>query len=273
MLPTGALLKAMLANATVPMTGVAGYPNNSSGWGLIRLDRTLFFAGGQRRLSVWDVRHAVGPTNGGRARHTVDVVGDTEDLKITLAFTDAPAGIGSFANPKVNDLDLKVTAPNGTFYLGNAFTNGVSTPNGGAAVGDSLNTIETVLVKNPPKGRWIIEVIGFRVAVGGPGQGYGLVASATTKRKHSMCFVAEAVYGDPRHPDVESLRAWRDRSLAPGARGRRLMAAAVAVYARVGPPAARVVEGRPRLRAILRRLLLAPLAHTVAHDVAGRRWR
>ena len=262
MVPTGALLKAILLNATVPMTGVAGYPNNTTGWGLIRLDRTLYFDGALRRLALWDVRHAVGPTNSARQTHTVEVVDNTEDLKITMAFSDAPAGLASFATPAVNDLDLKVTAPDGTTYLGNAFTNGVSTPNGGAAVGDSLNTVETVYLHNPAKGKWTIEVIGFRVAVGGPGQGYGLVASATTKK--SLCFVAGAVYGDPDHPDVAALRAWRDRTLLPGARGRRLMAAFVRMYEQVGPPAARLVGGRPRVCAILRRFALHPLARAVS---------
>ena len=44
--PTGALLKAVLLNSTVDMTGGSpGTPHATEGWGLIRLDRTLVFCG------------------------------------------------------------------------------------------------------------------------------------------------------------------------------------------------------------------------------------
>jgi hypothetical protein len=260
MTPTGALLRAILVNATVDMTGVANYPNDTEGWGLLRLDRALFFPGSRRRMMLWDVRHATGPTNRETRTHTVEVTDDTEELKVTMVFSDPAPATGSFASPVVNDMDLRVIAPDGTLYLGNDFANGVSRPNS-AAVGDTLNTIETVLVRNPAKGRWTIEVQAFRVSVGNPGQGYGLVATAGTK---SGCFVAGAVYGDPDHPEVEALRAWRDRWLERGqGRRRRLMQAAVRVYGRLGPPASRLVAGHAWVRAVLRRWALSPLARHV----------
>ena len=260
MTPTGALLRAILANATIDMTGVASYPNDSEGWGLVRLDRTLFFPGARRQMTLWDVRHATGPTSRETRTHTIDVDDSTEQLKVTMAFSDPSPAAGSFASPTVNDVDLRVIAPDGTQYIGNDFTNGFSTPNG-VAIGDTLNTIETVLVNNPARGKWTIEVQAFRVAVGNPGQGYGLVASATTA---SGCFIAGTVYGDPDHPEVEALRAWRDRWLRPGARGRAAMLAAGWLYDRIGPPAARAVAGHDRVRAVLRRLWLAPIARRVA---------
>ncbi len=259
MTPTGALLKAILVNATVDMTGVAGYPNDTEGWGLIRLDRALFFPGSRRQMTLWDVRHAVGPTNRETRSHTFDVAESTEQLKITLAFSDSPPAAGSFAAPVVNDLDLRVFAPDGTLYVGNDFVDGVTQPNG-ALVGDSLNTVETVLVNNPATGRWTIDVLAFRVAVGNPGQGYGLVATATIA---SGCFVAGAVYRNPDHPDVVALRAWRDRTLRPGTPGRRAMQLAVRLYRRLGPTAARAVAGHDRLRAAIRRIALAPIARRV----------
>ncbi len=263
--PTGNLLKAVLVASTVDLSGVAGYPNVSEGWGLIRLDRALFFKGGQRRLAVWDVRHATGPTSRDLRTHTFKVDSDTEQLKVVLTFSDPPPAAGAFASPTVNDLDLRVFAPDGTVYRGNDFTNGVSTVNS-VFIGDPLNTIEVVLIDKPPAGQWTIEVSAFRVAVGNPGQGYAVAASA--RLKSGGCFVATAVYGDADHPDVEALRAWRDRNLeAGGVRGRamRLLAAA---YERAGPGLARGVQLAPPVQRVLRRALLPAAARLVREEAS-----
>ena len=70
---------------------------------------------------------------------------------------------------------LRVTSPDSTDYLGNDFTNGVSTPNGTTA--DNVNNVEMVVVNNPVTGKWQLEVLGV-INVGNPGQGYALVATA-----------------------------------------------------------------------------------------------
>lgn len=77
------------------------------------------------------------------------------------------------------------------------------------------------------------------------------------------CFIATAVYADTLHPDVTALRAWRDRLLrARGARG-AAMRAVEAVYNRVGPPLARLVQSRSWARRCLRRAVFAPWARVV----------
>jgi hypothetical protein len=76
----------------------------------------------------------------------------------------------------------------------------------------------------------------------------------------SDCFVASAVYGDPRHPDVATLRSWRDERLAAGSPAMRLLAAA---YTRIGPPLARLTAPRPRLARLLRATLIAPCARAL----------
>jgi hypothetical protein len=82
----------------------------------------------------------------------------------------------------------------------------------------------------------------------------------TAGKRAGSCFVATAVYGDPSHEDVVALRAFRDRHLTEGARGRRAMSVIVALYRQLGPPLARLVEGRRPVATALRRLLLHPLA-------------
>ena len=143
--PTGALLKATLLNATIDMTGVAGYPSNNEGWGLARLNNSLFFTGAPRRLSAWDVRHADGLATGEFQAFTVNVAASGEPLKVTLAWSDPPGTAGA-ANPIVNNLDLTVTAPDATTFRGNVFAGGQSTP-GGAA--DTLNNVEQIADQHP----------------------------------------------------------------------------------------------------------------------------
>jgi hypothetical protein len=254
LIPTGALLKGLLLNATVDMTGVPGYPSDTEGFGLLRLDRGLYFDGDLRHLRVWDVRHATGPTTGDDRTHHFEVDNTFEPLRVTLVWSEPPPAAAAFANPVVNDLDLKVTAPDGTVYIGNDFTNGVSTPNS-FVTPDDTNNVEMVVVNNPPTGKWKIEVEAFRVRIGNPGQGYALLVTANLA---SNCFVASAVYGNPSHPDVEFIRDWRDRVRAGGGAGARAMGVLVALYTRVGPPLARVVRSHPWVGLLLRRRVFEP---------------
>jgi len=92
--PSGALLKATLLNSTRDMTGVAGFPSDTEGWGVITLDRTLFFPGGPRDLRVWDVRNASddslvttyqpGVLNGDE--YKIVLGGSSEPLRVTLVW-------------------------------------------------------------------------------------------------------------------------------------------------------------------------------------------
>lgn len=185
-LPTGALLKAVLTNATVDMTGVAGYPSDTEGFGLLKLDRTLPLgapgAAPRPQLRAWDVTHDIGPSFVDVRRHEFDVASGASELKVTLVWTDPPPPMSLPARPTMNHLDVLAIAPNGTTYAGNDFTNGVSTPN--AKIGkDLVNTVKTVVVKAPGAGKWVLEVSAIvntgKQDVGSSHvrQGYALVAS------------------------------------------------------------------------------------------------
>jgi M6 family metalloprotease-like protein len=173
--PSGALIKATLLNSTRDMTGVAGFPNMTEGWGIIRLDDALFFAGGPLNLRVWDRRNADGLATGESAEHHVDVASNAQRLKVTMVWTEPPSAANA-AVPLVNNLDLRVVSPDGTqTFLGNQFAGGVSVA-GGAA--DTTENIEMVLINAPAPGDWTITVAGTAVNVGNPGQGYALVVTA-----------------------------------------------------------------------------------------------
>ncbi len=173
--PTGSLVKATLLNGTLDMSGHAGYPGNTEGWGLERLNNVLFFPGSPRGLRVLERRHAAGLATGEFAAMAVDVASAVQPLKVTLVWADAP-GLAGAANPVVNDLDLTVIAPDGTTFRGNVFAGGVSVA-GGAP--DALNNVEQVLVPSPAIGTWTVRVGAPAVNVGLPAQGFAVVATAT----------------------------------------------------------------------------------------------
>ena len=170
--PTGALLKAMVTNSAVNMTGIALYPNDIEGWGRVLLDRSLYFSGDSRRLWFRDVRHADGLETGQMDEYTIEIANLLEPLDVTLVFADVPAShLTSFA--PVNDLDLEVEGPDGLF-LGNVFDAFAgSSVTGGSA--DSLNNTERVIRTVPTPGTWTIRVRAPDVPLGP--QGYAVVVN------------------------------------------------------------------------------------------------
>jgi hypothetical protein len=158
------------------MSGVAGYPGYQEGWGRLLLDNVTYFAGDRRQLWVHDVVHNQGVAHNASQTSTFTVTSNAKYLRVTMAFADAP-GSAYAAAPVVNDLDLKITAPNGTVYFGNNFMWGprttVSRPNPSST--DQKNTLEQVFVVKPQAGTWTAEVVGANVPTGP--QGYALVAT------------------------------------------------------------------------------------------------
>ncbi len=169
--PSGALIKATMINASVDMTGVAGYPSNREGWGRLLADYSLYFPGDARTLWAADVRNASGLDTGEVVEYPVEVIGSGEQLRVTMQFTDPAAASGaSFA--AVNDLDLEVVAPDGTMYKGNVFSGGASVTGGSK---DDRNNLEQVHINLPAVGTWTVRVSAAAVNIGT--QGYALVAS------------------------------------------------------------------------------------------------
>ena len=173
--PTGALMKAVLLNATVDMAGVTGFPSNREGWGRLVLDQALYFAGEDRRLIVRDVRNASGLQTSESFTFNFTVWQPGSDLRIAMVFTDPPGAVGA-ANPVVNDLDLIVIAPNpdiigGSIYRGNYFKSNQSAAGG---VADPLNNVEQVYLPAPPVGTYSVQVQATAVNSPAP-QGFAIV--------------------------------------------------------------------------------------------------
>ena len=171
---SAALVKAVLINSAIDLLdenndGVLDnaepVPNIHEGWGRVDL------------VNATDESDAffdeVAPlTTGTSASHTFDVTAPGVPMKVTLAWTDYPSSTSAAIN-LVNDLDLTVTAPDGTIYQGNAFSGGWSMAGGSA---DRLNNVENVYVFAAAAGTWTITVSGYNVPQGP--QPFALVVDA-----------------------------------------------------------------------------------------------
>ncbi len=177
--PSGALIRATLMNTGQDLTGAAagfqvptGYPSVQEGWGRVKADDALYFPGDARKLLVKDIRNNSGLSTGGEDVTNINVLGSTQALRITLTWTEPPATAGA-GQAAVNDLDLVVEGPSGT-YLGNVFNTatGFSTTGG---TRDAKNSTEQVHIANPAAGTWTVRVRGTNVATGT--QGFALVTT------------------------------------------------------------------------------------------------
>ncbi|HEU4663958.1 MAG TPA: S8 family serine peptidase [Dokdonella sp.] len=180
--PTGAVMKAVLLNGTVPTTSPSAFPNTGTGWGRPWLDSNLWFKNtmpngdDSRRLRVFERTNASGLETGDVNEYTIANVGAGVELRVTLAWFDPDASIGA-ASTLVNNLDLEVVGPGGT-YLGNHFSGNVSVPGGTA---DAKDTVEQVRLTAPSAGSYTIRVKGTSIPgngrAGSDRQGYGLAVS------------------------------------------------------------------------------------------------
>ena len=155
---SSALLRSMAIASSDPNVGSYVIPSFDIGWGRVDDDSVLYFAGDLRRLVIKDDTAGIGT---GEYREEQFVVNTAIPLKIALAWTDTAAAPN--ASPTlVNDLNLEVIDPSGTWYRGNQYSGGQSTPNPGTW--DSRNVEECARVNSPATGTWTIRVRGQNVA-------------------------------------------------------------------------------------------------------------
>lgn len=181
--PSGTLLKAVLLNSAVDMTGINGYPSDREGWGRILLDNALYFPGDDEHLIIRDVRNT-----GSGALETGDmsvlVVNNDNfatPFKVTLVWHDAP-GTPNSSFPPVNNLDLEVVMPSGQVVLGNNVVNGQSTFD---TTTDEINNVEMVILPATPAGEYTIRVKGTAVNQGP--QGYALAITGAVSEDAGTC--------------------------------------------------------------------------------------
>ncbi len=192
------LVKAIIINGALDM-GSADVPNQYEGWGQLDLERSIYPHSGILALNTFfDYNQTLTP--GYSYLYTYDFDG-SYGVSITLVWNDREGSASaSQSSPRlVTDLDLVVTAPDGTVYRGNSFVNGFSTTGGSA---DTLNNVERVKLGSTQSGNWSIQVSNS----GGHQQGYSVVVTGmgaenqvsdlTVMSSSLWCSVTEPLEGD-----------------------------------------------------------------------------
>jgi hypothetical protein len=157
---SAALLRSMAIASADPNIGSYTVPSFDIGWGRIDADSILYFAGDARRLIIKDDTVGIGT---GEYLEEQFVVNSAMPLRISLAWTDTAATVN--ANPTlVNDINLEVTDPFGTWYRGNQYSGGQSVSN--PSTWDNINVEECARVNSPTTGTWTIRVRGQNVVTG-----------------------------------------------------------------------------------------------------------
>jgi hypothetical protein len=77
-------------------------------------------------------------------------------ITVTVTWYDAPNVDGTTSKALINDLDLKIVAPNNVMYYPN-----------GKKVKDALNTNEKIVISNPKKGTYKVTVTSQALPAGG----------------------------------------------------------------------------------------------------------
>ncbi len=148
--PQGALVKALLVLGAQDI-GSRDIPNEDEGWGRVNLRNSLAPPGGQ---GIWVDDRSVMSGTGNSKSYSFNVSQSSGLFKAVLAWSDERGSRFSSAQ-LVNDLDLEITSPDGTVYLGNDFANGRSVTGG---TRDSVNNLEVVLIDNAAAGTWTLKV-------------------------------------------------------------------------------------------------------------------
>ncbi len=158
---TAALVKATIINSAVDILDENNdgandndfpIPNVHEGWGRVNLD-------GATDGTIQFVDEGTGISTGGSQVFNVTSTGGP--LKVTVVWTDF-ASTDTAAINLVNDLDLTVSGPSGTFR-GNVFSGGWSATGGSA---DRRNNVENVYIQNAAAGTYTVTINGFNIPSG-----------------------------------------------------------------------------------------------------------
>jgi len=155
---SAALLRAMAIVSCDPNIGSYVIPDYNIGWGRIDVDSVLYLSGDTRKLIIKD--DTIGVGTGQSVIDSFGVISSTMPLRVTVAWTDTAAAAN--ANPTlINDLNVTLTAPGGTYYRGNIYSGGQSQAN--PSTWDNRNVEECFRVNSPATGTWRLTIAGQTV--------------------------------------------------------------------------------------------------------------
>jgi subtilisin family serine protease len=173
-MPSAALVKAALVHTAVrrpyrhgATRSSAGQWDREQGWGHVNLTALL------NPPAEWNIRYtdiSKGLYTGDGRTYWFTVKNDNHPLKVTLVWSDYPAGVNQYPS-LVNNLNLIVTASDGADYHGNVFQ-----PPYDQNL-DGHNNVEVVFINKPPPGRYKIRVVASDIKEGP--QHFGLAYSGS----------------------------------------------------------------------------------------------
>lgn len=155
--PYAQTLKA-LQIACASLYPVAQATRVQAGWGYANV-ATMY----NRRNRMFIVPENAPITQGATHTYLVSVMTGETSLKVCMTYLD-PQGNPAASIHRINDLTLRVIAPNGTTsYWGNVgLTAGDVSTTGGAA--NTIDTVENVFLNNPTPGIWTIQITAPTIA-------------------------------------------------------------------------------------------------------------
>ncbi|MBM3972894.1 MAG: hypothetical protein FJ301_02190 [Planctomycetes bacterium] len=188
--PYAQTLKALMITGADQYTMTAADNRREHvGWGFPNLNTLL-----TRKDRFTIVAEDAPITQGGTHSYQVNVLAGETSLKVCMTYLD-PAGNPAAALDRVNDLTLRVIAPDGTSYWGNVGLKGAAQTRfsavGGAA--DTIDTVECVMLQNPLAGTWTVEVTAptvtqdAHIATAATDATYALVVNGGTRLYGSGC--------------------------------------------------------------------------------------
>ncbi len=155
--PHSTTVKAILTNMArqYPMTQ-ATITRYNQGWGFPNVQDIWDLRNRTHVVNEWDVLTALQTKT-----YYFYVAPGTPKFAATMVYLD-PAAAANAVVHRINDVNLRVTAPNGTAYWGN---NGLTASNWSTAGGtaNDRDTVEHVFVQNPAAGIWVVEVTAAEI--------------------------------------------------------------------------------------------------------------
>jgi hypothetical protein len=191
--PRGHTAKAILIHTATDL-GNAG-PDFQNGWGHINGQAAVDLVNADASENLITVGSV---DNGDTDWYTFNSDGSTAP-RVTLVWSD-PSATQLAANTLINDVDLRLTDPDGTVYQ--PFVLDPANPNNVATTGnDARNPLEVVLAGAANDGTWTVRVAGTTVPTGP--QQYTLITPEDAVANRPPVADANGPYSTPEGTDVQ----------------------------------------------------------------------
>ncbi|MFH1073177.1 MAG: S8 family serine peptidase [Nanoarchaeota archaeon] len=189
--PSGMLVKAFIINGAqdMPDTGVIGgggvnrgtgpIPNNDEGWGRVNLTHSIMPSDLVGAVDFYDSFNRFSFSANGERKNFTFRFSSERPIAATLVWYDLPAAAATGGGVAlINDLDMEMISPSGTWYKGGNFAGNFvgGITQSGIAGKDSRNTVEKIIVRDVEDGFYNFSIRAHSLQAGST-QTFALVVS------------------------------------------------------------------------------------------------